>query len=398
VAPGLALDVVESEGRIRFVNVAPAVGPGSIQFIASAEVTPWVGEGTWTNDTTPGTSHPITITNRIGIPQLVEIRSASAFTHQLRVEGGAGMITVAVDEGLSLSATAGVTLVNQGAIKLKDSSLVSSNTNVQAGGQLVGNGNVVGNLMVGVAAGVQPAILSPSRPMDDVEDEIVGHLGIIGNYQQGLGGTLVVNVEGKDAGQFDTINVSGQAALGGELQVVVADGAAIQSGDTIEILTAGSLAPNTVFDRIETTGVGDLYFAINYPNTAQGSGQSHEPGASASGTFLPHGDLNRDTKVNEMDVPLFALGLRNEEAFFSATPLGFCLCIEADEAADMDDNGRLDFDDIDNFAMELEMGGMANARAAVLLALSQVPEPHSLSLGLLGLLPCVGLSLRNRKS
>jgi hypothetical protein len=100
--------------------------------------------------------------------------------------------------------------------------------------------------------------------------------------------------------------------------------------------------------------------------------------------------------VNATDLPLFALGLRNREAFFEARPRGFCLCIEADEAADMDDNGRLDFDDIDNFATMLDMSGMANALAAVQAAVWQVPEPGTLVLVLVGAYPCAGWRTRRR--
>jgi hypothetical protein len=226
-------------------------------------------------------------------------------------------------------------------------------------------------------------------------NDSVGRIHVVGNYQQAAGGTIVLDVKGKEIGQFDTIDVSGQAELGGVLQVVVAEGAQVQEGDTLEILTASDLTPGAVFERIETIGVSDLYFAIDYPNTALASGQSHQSGTSASGTFVSHGDLDRDGNINQSDVPLFALGLRNREGFFSARPRGFCLCIEADEAADMDDNGLLDFDDIDNFAMKLQMGGMSNALAAIQSALLEVPESNTLWMALVALI--VGHGVGGRK-
>jgi autotransporter-associated beta strand protein len=375
VAPDLALDVDEFQGRIRFVNVAP---PGAVQFTAQDPIVSWHAGDTWTQ--TPGTAHPITISNLIGTPQVVELSDASAFTHQLTVGGGPSNITVAVEDA-NLSATAGVTIVGQGIIELNDGNLVSSNTIIDPGGQLVGTGTVVGNLTVGSASGAQVATLSPNQPMDG-PDEVIGHIDVVGNYQQSPRGTLVLDVEGTDAGQFDTVDVSETVALGGTLRVNIADQAQVQAGDTIRLMTAANFARDTVFESIETTGTEDLFLAVNYPNIDVAGGQAAESFQSLTGTMYQRGDMNHDGAVNADDVPYFALALINRMSYFRArTPTGALISDFGQAGGDFPGanglrDGRLDFDDIEGFSTRVGMSPAAVA-AAISAYSAIVPEPSS---------------------
>jgi autotransporter-associated beta strand protein len=391
VAPNLALDVDEFQGRVRFVNVEP---PGSVQFTAQDEIVSWHDGETWTQ--TPGTAHPITISNLIGTPQVVELSNASAFTHQLAVGGGPSSITIAVEDA-NLSATAGVTIFGQGIIELNDGNLVSANTAIEVGGQLLGTGTVVGNLVVGGPNGIQEATLSPNQPMDQGADEAVGHIDIIGNYQQGPRGTLVLDVEGNDAGQFDTIDVSETVALGGTLRVNVADQASVQAGDTIPLMTAGNFVRDTVFENIETNGAGDLFLAVNYPNIDVAGGQASSTFQSLTGTLYERGDMNHDGAVDPEDVPYFALALMSRTGYFDAlTPTGACICDFGQAGGDFPGvdgrrDGRLDFADIEGFSGRVGMPPAAVA-AAISAYGAMVPEPSSSILAVVAGL--VGLACR----
>jgi hypothetical protein len=45
-------------------------------------------------------------------------------------------------------------------------------------------------------------------------------INVKGNYTQNAGGTLQLQVAGANPGQYDTLNVGGNAALGGTLQLI----------------------------------------------------------------------------------------------------------------------------------------------------------------------------------
>jgi T5SS/PEP-CTERM-associated repeat protein len=77
-----------------------------------------------------------------------------------------------------------------------------------------------------------------------------GTLTIRGNYVQTAGGRLEIEVTGKDAGQFDVLNVTGNATLGGRLRLEFIDGFAPRQGDMIEFLDVGGTLANT-FANVE---------------------------------------------------------------------------------------------------------------------------------------------------
>jgi hypothetical protein len=349
VSPNLAMRVLyDQPSNVRLVFAAPT---SAIQFNADAPTALWSDVRIWTTGAVPGTAHIINVTNTFGGDQRVDIENQNAFTHRLNVMGGKSQVTVGVNNGLSLSATSGVTIGANGNIELDDGNLVSTAVAVQNGGLLSGNGTVVGNLIVGGPSGFQAARVSPGFS--------VGHLDIEGNYEQQATGTLVIEVEGDGAGEFDTISVTGEAMLGGTLLVDASELDMQMPGTSIEILTAGSVAPGSEFASVETVGGDGIYFAPTYSGT------------SASLESFPLGDMNRDFALNGDDVPEFALALRN--------PLGYRARrgLFGSQSGNMDGANGLDFSDIDDFATALEMAGVQNATAAIHAALLNVPEPST---------------------
>jgi hypothetical protein len=265
----------------------------------------------------------------------------------------------------------GVTITNKGALELDDGNLVSTMVSVENGGVLSGNGTVVGNLVFGVATDTENAVLTPGFS--------VGHIDVEGNYEQGDKGTLVVEVEGSERGQFDSINVSGQAKLGGTLLVDASGIPDPTPGTSIEIITAGSLAEGTEFNSVETIGGDGVYFAPTYSGT------------SASLESFPVGDMNRDFLLNGDDIPEFALALRNPLAYRDRRGLF------GSQSGNMDGVNGLDFSDIDDFAAALDAAGVAGAAAAVQLVLLHVPEPNATVLVVLGTYGFRGMTRPRRR-
>jgi T5SS/PEP-CTERM-associated repeat protein len=77
-----------------------------------------------------------------------------------------------------------------------------------------------------------------------------GTLTIQGNYVQTAGGRLEIEVAGKSGGQFDVLNVTGNATLGGRLRLEFIDGFAPRQGDMIEFLDVGGMVANS-FANVE---------------------------------------------------------------------------------------------------------------------------------------------------
>ncbi len=118
---------------------------------------------------------------------------------------------------------------NAGTIALEGGALnTSALTNA---GRLVGAGTVSGSVdsSGAVAPGTSP-----------------GTLTINGNYTQGAGGSLEIEVEGTGAGQFDKLAIGGNATLGGTLALQPSAGYAISAaiGDSVAFLSYGGTRAN----------------------------------------------------------------------------------------------------------------------------------------------------------
>jgi outer membrane autotransporter protein len=63
-------------------------------------------------------------------------------------------------------------------------------------------------------------------------------INVLGNYTQNAGGTLQLNIAGRAVGQFDILNITGNAALNGTLRLINL-GYQPQSGDKLRLITTG---------------------------------------------------------------------------------------------------------------------------------------------------------------
>ncbi|MBI1826016.1 MAG: autotransporter outer membrane beta-barrel domain-containing protein [Planctomycetes bacterium] len=115
----------------------------------------------------------------------------------------------------------------------------SGTTGFIAGGALTGTGTLIGP--VSNSGGT----ISPGSS--------AGVLTLSGNYTQGAGGTLAIELGGTNPGtDFDQFPVSGNAVLAGTLRVKLIDGFTPQAGQQFQILTAGNITGS--FASVQTVG------------------------------------------------------------------------------------------------------------------------------------------------
>jgi hypothetical protein len=377
VNPNLAIEVsYEDFTEVRLKFVTPST---DIQFIAQEAESNWTGFDTWTNGEEPDSTNIISVNNLSGAPQQVNVTHGSAFVHQLNVIGQTDSITLSIQNGSTFSATTVVNIANKAEVELVDqASLVSAQVAVHPGGQLSGNGTVVGDLVVGATEGQAEARLSPGLS--------VGHLDVQGNYQQGASGTLAIEIDGADAEQFDTMRVSGQAKLGGQLVIDATEFDLTTPGTAFPILQAGDLAENAIFADVKTVGNNEIYFAPIYSDSAGGAGDGLASGSNVEACLVQgvcvagffKGDMNRNGMYDADDVQKFALALTRPVAYFGE------FGIFGHESGNIDGSSTgLDFDDIDDFAGLIPGASFAAVAAAIHFQLHSIPEPTAFVLFLI---------------
>jgi len=87
-------------------------------------------------------------------------------------------------------------------------------------------------------------------------------INVKGNYTQGAGGTLQLQVAGKAAGQYDFLNVSGNASLGGTLQLVNL-GYKPKAGDQLTLVTAGGTVSGKFNPFVDPFATGSGYNTVD---------------------------------------------------------------------------------------------------------------------------------------
>jgi T5SS/PEP-CTERM-associated repeat protein/autotransporter-associated beta strand protein len=386
------LDYVNDQVRLRFVTPAP------IEFVSADPVAVWSNSATWLMNgmpTVPTSKNIISIENQTSGDQRVVLASRNESVHELSV-GETSAITLRVDAA-NLSVSTETLIGAQGVLELgnemgRDGILTSESVMVQDGGELRGNGTVVGNVSVGTV-GDQPAIFSPGFS--------VGKTDVIGNYQQGPNGVVELDVE-TTTELFDKIGVSANVELAGTLRIDASQLTDFTPGEPMEIITAGNLSGK--FDLIETVGNDDLRFFVEYTATS----------AWAEG-WIP-GDLNGDENpAEDVDFDLFVFALMNRDDYTfmqmveSTCPErepgvpGTCRPGKASNTGSFPVNGvddhKVNFDDIAEFQNILARKGMSSARlmAAFARYYGQVPEPPCALLITIGSLLTGCVSARRRK-
>ncbi len=179
-----------------------------------------------------GLSGAVVYSSVSGATSLKTLSSASGFTitgGMLTLGSSAADVSTFSGRPLTLN---GGTLNGPGTI-----SLVGTTLDVLAGGLLGGSRTIIGdvnNLAGTVSPGASPGIMT-----------------IDGNYTQGLAGTLLAEIGGTAAGQYDQLIVTGTVTLAGTLNVALVNGFVPATGDAFTTVQSS----NTISGTFTTTNL-----------------------------------------------------------------------------------------------------------------------------------------------
>ena len=257
-------------------------------------------------------SGKVTLDNRSILLPSIEVTCGSA-THEIQL--GIELLantTVAVANGATLELDGNVnlggnTVTSSGAGVL----LFNNNTTSGAPGTVdntarLGGGGTVNGTLNNNAGGV----VAPGAG--------TGTLSIAENYSQSASATLDIEVGGTTADEFDLLAVSGTAALGGDLEISLADGFTPAGGDSFEVLAAGSISG--AFANVASgsrLNVTDGSFQVSY-----GSGSAFSPGSVVLSAFQGAtggltGDYNGNGQVDAADYTFWADNVGNTDTLLN---------------------------------------------------------------------------------
>ena len=143
-----------------------------------------------------------------------------------------------------------------------------------------------------------------------------GMMTVDGNYTQQTGATLAIDINGDLCGiNYDHLNITGNATLGGDLELTLLDNFVPEENDTFDVLAAATTLLGT-FDNVAsgerlttTDGLGS--FIVNY-----GASSPFSPNMVVLSDFFSAtpdipGDLNLDGIVDGLDLGILAGELRD---------------------------------------------------------------------------------------
>jgi T5SS/PEP-CTERM-associated repeat protein len=208
--------------------------------------------------------------------------------------GGVGILHI--QPGGTVNATQGTAVSLGDQLSLEGGTLSTTQISFPDGGNPDTNFEwTSGTLHVGQFLGDldnQAGVLAPGNS--------VGITNIQGNYNQLADATLEIHVGGTTpVSQYDSVRVTGNAFLGGDLELALVNGFVPSSANTFTILHADldlfSAFANVANGQRLTTSDGLGSFLVNY-----GPGSAFDPDQIVLSAFLP-GDYNGDGTVNAAD-------------------------------------------------------------------------------------------------
>lgn len=263
-------------------------------------------------------------------------------------------------------------------------------------GVLSGEGDIVGNLLIGGL----PALAEPELSPGDG----IGQLNVSGDLELRANAELKIEIDGTGLNTVaDLVSVDGMATLGGTLNLDLVAGS-IPIGEQVSILVADSFASNFSFSDITgfETNNGSLIVVLDSTQATPVICvyESTEPG-----------DMNGDSVVNNLDARLFAWAIRDQESYddvfydsLASVPCddGTKLCGAAHRImADLDGDRRWTFLDVRDFLEKVEEseGSAAAAWNEISSILNGPPVPEPTTAGLLVsvlIISCTGYRQRDR--
>ena len=256
---GDAMITTNNGGRTAFVNSSTA---------DNATITTNSGGLTEFEDSSTGSQARL-ITNAGGTVDISQLTSAGMTAGSIEGAGTYALGSKTLAVGLNnLSTVVSGTITDgglaggTGASLIKDGagSLTLSGANSYSGGTVLNAGTLIVNNARALGLGnmvVNGGILRADPQPINVKE----------NYTQ-TGGTLQLQVAGANPGQYDTLNVGGNASLGGTLQLLSL-GFHPEAGNRLTLLTTGGVVTNRFAQFVDpfATGPGyntvDLVYGLN---------------------------------------------------------------------------------------------------------------------------------------
>lgn len=354
----LALNIVSDRGQLGFVTSFPQQLPFANP---ASSVVNWADASLWGGQT-PTSLHQVDLRNRNPESQQVNVLGNVLIQSALLTGEDATMHLAVAPTGL-FATTHGL-IAGEGALVTLDRGTISTSAFTLSPTSLfIGEGSLVGDVA--------------NRGRMKVGLDNTSQLAIEGDFLQDRTGKLDFGVGSADGGQFDTLIVDGQVQLDGALNIDFLDGFVVDSEFRLTLVeaTGGIEGEFSSFDIPFTPGF-DL--GIEY-------GDQTVVLFSQDLTSSDLGDMNIDGEANECDIPAFALGMRNPDAYFDVylrAPGG---------RGNVNEDGNFDFDDIAAF-VDLVDGRICDPEAI------SVPEPDACIAWFAILLMMVGRSGRRRVS
>ncbi|MBV9875395.1 MAG: autotransporter domain-containing protein [Verrucomicrobia bacterium] len=147
-----------------------------------------------------------------------------------------------------ISGKGSVVQSGSGALTLSGANTYSGGTTINAGTLIVDNARALGRGDVALMGGILTADPQP--------------INVRGNYFQGANGTLQLHIAGANPGQYDFLNVTGNATLGGTLQLIN-QSFAPKAGDTLTLVKTGGVITNTFAHFIDPFTPGSGFNTID---------------------------------------------------------------------------------------------------------------------------------------
>ena len=249
--------------------------------------------------------------------------------------------------GAKLSFVHVLTLNGNTLTKTGDGTMSINSTLNTGGGSVLGlGGTITGDGAIGGDLANSAATVAPGNSP--------GTLTITGDFSQGALGTLAIELAGTASGEFDVLEVLGSAALGGSL-------------DITELYTPGGADSWTILTAAGgITGSFDTITAGYEVSLANGD---TELVLSLGGALLP-GDANGDGCVDDLDLTALAVHWQQSTNLW--------------ENGDFNGDGIVDDLDLTALAVNWQQGCGGGGSFAAALAATNVPEPATVLIMVLG--------------